>query len=323
MVFFVVYGMQYFFFTLRLLLDENANIYHAHDFETLLLGYITAKAKKAKLIYDSHELWIVSKNFLLISKRNKDGIIKRLFIIMEHFLIKRSDKVITVNESIAKYLAHKYKIEKPVVICNFSEYSNVETSNTLREKLALDEEKKIVLYHGGIFKDRGLEKLIECSKSLNENVIIVIMGDGSLKNKLQKKVEEESFDRVKILDAVPLDVLTRYIASADIGIHPIQNISLNHYYSLPNKLGEFIMAGIPFAVSDFPEMRKLATDENMGIVFDPENYKSITKAIHELLDPEVYALKRENVLKAKKKYSWEKESLKLIKLYEELNFQIR
>lgn len=287
-----IYQVQYFVKTLRVLLRERVDVYHAHDFETLLLGYLPARIKKVRLVYDSHELWAESR--IYVSPFRKKAL-RPLTVMMEHFLIKRTDGVITVNESIAKHLAHKYKIDKPVVVSNFSERFSVGASDVLREKLALDKKKKILLYQGGIMTGRGLEKLIECSRYLDNDIIVVLMGYGHLKKALQKKIEAENIHRVKILDAVPLDVLINYTASADIGISPIQNICLNHYYSLPNKIGEYIMAGIPFAVSNFPEMRKLAIEENMGAVFDPEDCRSITNAVNELLDPKLYALKKENV----------------------------
>lgn len=313
-----IYQVQYFVKTLRVLLRERVDVYHAHDFEALLLGYLAALTKKTRLVYDSHELWVESREFSSPFKRK---FIRPFVVMMEHFLIKRADGVITVNESIAKHLAHKYKIDKPVVVSNFSERFSVGASDVLREKLALDKKKKIVLYQGGIMTGRGLEKLVECSRYLDNDIIVVLMGYGHLKKALQKKIEAENIHRVKILDAVPLDVLINYTASADIGISPIQNICLNHYYSLPNKIGEYIMAGIPFAVSNFPEMRKLAIEENMGAVFDPEDCRSIASAVNELLDPKLYALKKENVLRARETYNWGKESLKLVGLYSGLKAQ--
>ena len=314
------YIIKYLYNALLVLLREDADAYHAHDFPTLPLGYFSAKIKNAKIVYDSHELWGESRIFSQSSYFTPFIRFWKLFsTLMESYLSKRVDKVITVNESIAQYLTVKYKIEKPVVISNFSEYSNVERSDILRKELSIDENKKIAIYQGAIITGRGLEKLVECSKYLHD-VVVVIMGFGDLKERLQKKIEKENIDNVKLLDAVPPDVLMSYTASADIGISSVQNICLSYYYSTPNKVWEYIMAGIPFAASDFPEMRKLAIDENMGVVFNPEDAKSIAEAINYLLDNrDMYNIKKENVLMlAKEKYNWEKESLKLIKLYAEL-----
>lgn len=313
-----IYHTIYNINTLHILLNENTDVYHAHDFETLLVGYISSSIKRKKLVYDSHELWTESRNF--ISSRGR--IQKPFIFIMENFLIKKADKVITVNKSISDYLAQKYKIQNPVVVANFPEYSNVSKSRKLRDELSIDENKKIVLYQGAVFKGRGIEQLITCSKYLDD-VVVVIMGDGYLKDKIRKRIEQEGYsNKVKMLDAVPHEVLIDYVSSADIGVAPVQNICLSYYFSLPNKVGEFIMAGIPFAVSNFPEMRRLAIDGKMGEVFDPRDPESMANAIKKVIDPDIYEQKIKNVLISKKQYSWEEESLKLIKLYNQIEVEI-
>jgi len=314
----LIYDFKYFYNTLLRLLCEDADVYHAHDLETLLLGYVASQIKNSKLIYDSHELWMESRYFNSIINKIK----KPYYSMLEKYIIKKVDLVITVNESLAQYLAKLYKIEKPVVLHNYPKYNEYKgKSNTLRDKLSINENIKIVLYQGGLISGRALENLIDCAKYLNDNIIIVLMGYGDMKKSLQQKIDSLSlYDKIKILDAVSSDILIEYTASADLGVSPIQNICLSYYYSTPNKVWEYIIAGIPFVASDFPEMRKLAVDENMGEVFNPEDPKSIADAINYLLEnPEVYEIKKRNVLKlAREKYSWEKESLKLLKAYNNL-----
>lgn len=313
-----IYAFKYFYSTLLMLLREDADVYHAHDLETLLLGYIASRIKNSKLIYDSHELWIESIYFNNIINKIR----KPYHSILEKYIIKRVDLVITVNESLAQHLAKLYKIEKPVVLYNSPKYTEYKKkSNILREKLSINENNKVVLYQGGFMSGRGLENLIDCAKYLNNNIIIVLMGYGDIKKSLQQKIDSLSLhDKIKIAGAVSSEVLIEYTASADLGVSPIQNICLSNYYSTPNKVWEYITAGIPFVASDFPEMRKLAVDENMGAVFNPENPKSIAGAINNLLEnSEIYQIKKRNVLKlAKEKYNWEKESLKLLKAYNNL-----
>ena len=112
--------------------------------------------------------------------------------------------------------------------------------------------------------------------------------------------------------------MINYLASADFAVYSLQKDCLNSYLTLANKVGEYIMAGLPIAVSDFPEMRKLAVDMDLGVVFDPEDPHDIARAIRELLDPKVYARKKENVLKMRKVLCWENEEKKLLDLYSKL-----
>lgn len=313
-----LYALKYFYNTLLMLLCEDADVYHAHDLETLLLGYAASRIKNSKLIYDSHELGMEIPIFNDIINKIK----KPYYGVLEKYIIKKVDAVLTVNESLAQHLVKSYEIEKPVVLHNYPGYNEYKgKSNMLRDKLSINENTKVVLYQGGLMSGRGLENLIDCAKHLNDNIIIVLMGYGGMKKSLQQKIDLISLhDKIKILDAVSSEDLIEYTASADLGVSPIQNICLSYYYSTPNKVWEYIIAGIPFVASDFPEMRKLAVEENMGAVFNPEDPKSIADAINNLLEnPEIYEIKKRNVLRfAEKKYNWEKESSKLLKAYNDL-----
>ena len=97
------YLLQYFFKTLQLLLHQKTDVYHSHDFETLLLGYISAKVKRTKLVYDSHELWVERKDISLIQQKIKINIIFPI----PHF---KEILKITFNENVSfhKLLAKSY-----------------------------------------------------------------------------------------------------------------------------------------------------------------------------------------------------------------------
>lgn len=308
-----IYFLKYFASSLSILIKEDADVYHANDFETLHLATICSYINNKKIVYDSHELWVESRKFA-----TSIGKFEKPFTrIIENFLIKKADAVITVNNSIAEYLSNCYCIVKPTIVSNFPEYTEITNNNDLRNKLGLDNETKIILYHGAIFKGRGLESLLECSKYI-QGAVIVIMGNGYLKDWIKQKIVNDNLLNVKMLDYVPKNVLVRYISSADVGVVPIENICLSYYLSLPNKVGECIMAGIPFASSDFPELNKLALGDGVGVVFDPNDICSITDALKSLLSPKVYNSKKMNVFKNRNKYSWDNEQVKLIDVYNKL-----
>lgn len=309
-----LYQTIYFTTTIKILLLDDADVFHVHDYETLLLGLVAAKIKNARLIYDSHELWTESRFF--VSRIGK--LKKPLVSLIEYVLIKKADVVITVNYSIAKYLSLKYRIKEPFVISNYPELTKIKNNKILRQKLLIDDNSFVVLYQGALFKGRGLEQLLECAEYL-QNIIFVIMGDGYLKEELSAKIYKYNLNNVKLIDAVNPTVLLDYVASADIGIAPVENICMSYYLSLPNKIGEFIMAGIPFAVSDFPEMKNLALCEDMGEVFSPNNSKSMINAIEKLMDSNNYQEKKRSILKNKSKFSWENEGIKLKEIYSSMD----
>ena len=127
-------------------------------------------------------------------------------------------------------------------------------------------------------------------------------------------------DRVLFIEPVPADQVVSYIASASLGVASFQLTSLNNYYATPNKLFEYIHAGLPVVGSDFPELKRVIEGYKIGRTFNAEDPEDIATAINLVLaDDEEYQAMRRNVSEAAKIFNWENESRKLVALYEGLS----
>lgn len=156
---------------------------------------------------------------------------------------------------------------------------------------------------------------------LANNFILIILGDGDIKEELKELAESLSLaDRIIFLPSVPMNELHNYTTSADLGILPYEKVSLNNYYCLPNKIFEYMTAGLPVVASNFPELKKIIEEEKIGYVFDETNPDDIAQKIRLVFsDPGKYFQMKENSLKAvKNKYNWRNEAKKLIKIYEQV-----
>ena len=88
---------------------------------------------------------------------------------------------------------------------------------------------------------------------------------------------------------------------------------------MPNKMFEYMMAGLPVLASNFPEMRSVIQASGAGLVVDPQNIAAIRQCIQGLLDePTRTQQYREAALRADRYYNWEREADKLIQLYNAL-----
>ena len=296
---------------------DRADVYHGHDLSALWPAYLAAKLTRGKVVYDSHELF---------AERNtayKEGmLIKTAIRLQESFLLGRVDRVITVNESIAKELQVRYHAaRKPDVVMNCPSLVLTERTNLLRERLALPKGTPIILDIGGITFNRGLEQTIEALRFI-VGPVFVMLGPGKLGfiNHLREHAQKFAVsDRVIFAPAVPHNEVALYASGADVSVAPIQNVCLSYYYCSPNKLFESIMAGLPVAASNFPEMRAVIEADQIGAVFDPAKPQEIAAAIEKILgDRPAYELMRTNAYRAAAKYSWEQESTRLLAIYRDL-----
>lgn len=287
--------------------SQNAGIYHAHDLNTLIPVYLASRLRGAKLVYDAHE----------VSTDRAGWKNKRYWEFVEGFLIRRAEKVITTNLTRAEYFKKVYHIDLPFIIRNVPPFEQITHSDKLRHVCHISSDEPIILYQGGMQRDRGIENMIKVIPLVKTGKF-VFLGNGKLKGELISLVEEMGLqERVYFLEAVPNDELLEYTSSATIGLQLLINTCFNHYSACSNKLNEYMMAGIPVVASDLPEIRRVVDEFQTGILVDPENLKEIANAINLLLDDkDFYQQCKNNTILAAKKNNWESERLELIRIYE-------
>jgi len=306
--------MEFVVRVLQKISQQPTDVIHAHDAKPLPIAWLSARRTGAHLIYDAHELE-TGRNF---GGTRLAGIYQLIWAWPERAFIHRADVVITVCEGIADELMRLYGILRPTVVKNCPEKQSPRSTNLLREKLSISNQSKIVLYQGAVIAGRGLETMASAVQQL-PNVVGVILGNGSLLEYYRAQVAKGNWVRMYLPGRVPLSQLPSYTASADIGVSLIQNTCRSYYYALPNKLFEYIQAGIPVVGSNLPEIAKVITTYRIGEVVDPDDPAAVAAAIQKLLDdPHYYARIRANTAHAARVFNWERESEKLLALYDAL-----
>ncbi|MBF0752842.1 glycosyltransferase [Jeotgalicoccus nanhaiensis] len=289
----------------------NTDVYHAHDLNTLIQGIVSAKLrlKRKKLIYDSHEVQTSRTHYSF----------EKIYRI-EKLLLKFVDKVIVENDTRADYHKDLYK-SRPTPIHNYSELYNIDEVKAfpLREVYSIPEDTKIVLYQGGMQEGRGLFKLLDAFKNI-ENGKLIMLGDGKERqNLLDYHRELKLEDKVIFIDRVPYQELRSYTKTADIGIQFLENTNFNHYSASSNKLFEYLMAHVPVIGSDLPEIKKVIEEEKIGLTVEESNTIELQQAIQELIDDEDKRnCLKENTQRAKNKYNWDNEKQVLNNIYYEI-----
>jgi glycosyltransferase involved in cell wall biosynthesis len=296
-------------------LNLRPKIVHANDLPTLPTGYVIACFTGTRLIYDSHELYSDRGDLPFLPKWFLE-----LALVCERFLAKRADSVITVSDGISLEIDRGMGIGRPFVIRNMSAKTPLRAgvkkdSRLLRQALGIKEEIPIILYQGMIAKGRGLLTLVFAMTKLSHpSAVLVFLGNGALVSELRARAKSRGLEsRVYFHAAVSPGILPYWTRGADLGVHPIEGICKNHRLCLPNKLFEYIQAGLPVVVTDLPEMRKIVSHYGVGEVFRDGDAEDLAAKIDSLLvNGHKYRLASRaaaNVL------TWDVEKLRLIDIY--------
>ncbi len=269
----------------RTVVDEGYAVFHAHDVLTLPVAAWAARRTGARLAYDSHELY---SEVSTLSRRER-----RVWRFVERRLIRRADGIMTVCESIADELVHRYAVPKPVILLNCPPRAaaplNLVDCGHLRAAAGLRAGEAIILYQGGYTANRGIEELIDAMRHVDYGVL-VLMGWGVIEGDLRARIRAaELSERVRMIPPAPPQRLLEFTVGADVGVIPYKAIGLNNYYTTPNKLFEYIAAGVAVAGSRFPELRRVIEGARVGVTFDPDDPHDIGLALNYLLQDRAQA----------------------------------
>ena len=290
--------------------SKKYDVIHCHDLNTLSTGLKLSQLHNLYVIYDSHEL------FNEMAGRNK--VDKTYGYWLEKRLMKKINHLIVVNPYVEKEFNRMYgsNIRSTVIQNTPINTLQGEENNTierLRETYAMKDGDVFLLYQGGLNPFRGLELIIQALIHLPDHYKLVLMGSGRSLNSLIKLTQDLNLTkRVFFHPQVHSSDVLHYTNQADIGLVMYENTSKNNYFSTPNKIFEYMLAGIPTIASKHPGKQYVVEVEQTGICTD-ENPLAIAKAIQEVMDN--YDTYVANCLAKKAFYTWEHEKGKLQALY--------
>lgn len=301
-VFFSKGPLFYFMLNVRMffyLLFHKTEIIWANDLDVLWPAVFMKRIRGTKIIYDSHEYFTEAEG---LTGRER---IKAFWTRIEERCIPHVDLFITVNESIAEIYRNKYKREvfvqrnMPILVEDESE----------REELF--EVKTVVLQGAYIDPDRGGMELVEAFQYL-EGIQLLIVGAGrDLENIKRRIVELQLEEKVKVLPRMSYLELKQLTQRVHLGVSLDKPLHLNYTLSLPNKLFDYIHAGVPVLVSNLLEPARIVNEYGVGEVVSEVTPKAIAVGIQIVLNSPSYNEYKTATKKAKSALHWQADFDKL------------
>lgn len=283
----------------------NARLYHFHDPELLPVGLVL-KLRGAKVIYDSHEdvpRSVLSRDWIPAWLR---GIVSAVFERFENFIARRLDHVVGATP----FIAERFRVAgcHALAINNFPLLSEISHSP---ERIA---EADGICFLGGISQVRGVREIVSALDQTDTRLVLAGPFDRE-----ETRAELEALPGWRQVDY--LGIVDRNAALAAMGSAAVGMICYlpepNHIQAYPNKLFEYMAAGLPVIASDFPLWRQIVTEADCGICVDPTDPDQIANAITELMSNPARRLEmgRNGIRAVLSLYNWSTEEQKLIGLY--------
>ena len=286
----------------------QASVYHYHEPELHLIA-LPLLYGGARVIYDSHEdvpRAILSREWINIRLRR---LISKTFELFENFVIKRISAVVGATDHNASRFC---KINAKSVAIN-----NYPLATEISDELVERPTNRNVCYIGGISLARGVVEMVTAMEHIDARLILA----GPFESEaLERYVETlPGWEKVDYRGSVNRKEVHKIMASSQAGLllfHP----EPNHVDAQPNKMFEYMSAGLPVVASNFPLWKLIFEDSHTGWQVDPLDSNAIARSIEKILsDPGLSAeMGKRGRQMVVSRYQWRYEEKKLLSLYSEL-----
>ena len=291
---------------IAVVLRLRPHLVQCNDYNTMWIGVAARVLTGSALVYDSHELW---------PDRNLRPEARWWLIACEGLFVRVAHRVVMTSPAHAEVLAGRYRVAEPVVVRNIPE-----------QRIAVPPQGNgagpsggapVAVYVGGVLRNRGIEQSIRALAAVDDLRLRLL---GPVAPSYRAELEELARalgvdDRVEFSPPVPPADVVEALSSASVGLALFEPVCLSHRLVLPNKLFEYVLAGLPVVGSDLPMISRFVRDHEVGAAVDPGDPAAIAAALREVLEPARRRRLRAAVARAQSALDWRRERGALADVY--------
>jgi glycosyltransferase involved in cell wall biosynthesis len=302
---------------------NDADVFSAKALVALPVVHRAARTTGTRFVYDIADLHVDSGRLA-----GMPGPVRSYLRRRERGWMHDAAGLTAVTAPLAEEVARRFDVPLPAVVMNCRQRWRPEdprppSSRRLRAAAGATRERPLVLYQGAFREDQGIEELltaIELPALRDLELTVVFLGFGRLEARLRAAAAARP-ERVVVLPPVPTDELLEWTAGADVAFIGAPPKTLNLRLTIPNKLFESIMAGVPPLVSGGTAVARLVAEIGGGWVVEPWTAENVARTLAEIVrSPRAKRTAMRGTVRtaALKLYNWETEQAALVGLYRSL-----
>lgn len=247
-----------------------------------LPGLLAKYIRRRKMVFEVRDLWPDGAIELGLLRNQ---LLQKFAYWFEKKCYKAADLIVTLSPGMRDVIIQKHNHQNVISITNSA---NIELFSTYQEfpiEISSFKKQKYALYTGNIGLVNNVEWMFDAAKILGEmgrnDIHIVWIGDGQLKEKLAKRKELERVENLILMELMPKHKLVPIVQNAMICLAPLKDTEVLNTSS-PNKFFESLAAGVAVVQTTNGWMKDFVAKHNVGFTVDPNNAQELAKLLIEI-----------------------------------------
>ena len=293
-----------FFWNAIVAMRDKPDIVHCNDLDTLLVGVLAKKHFGSRVVYDAHE-------YFPHSDPNGRWLDRAFFHALEKTLARKADSVITVNHQMADVIRTAYGLPSVESVPNAEPWTGCQVFASCSRMRTLARGRVSVLFQGRFSPGRGIEEVLEAWKHVDPSLAVLFLRgpDNIWRRDLVSQAERLGILDVSVhfLDSVGEDDLISAAAEADVGLIPYKGEVAGYKYACPNKLSQYLHAGLMIITNDLPYVREVIEEADAGLHYSLSDSGTLVEVVHRIArNPDLLKRARANARRyAREKFNWQ------------------
>ncbi|MBS1597803.1 MAG: glycosyltransferase [Bacteroidetes bacterium] len=301
------------------LLFTKADIFLGNDLDVMAATFFAGRWKKKQIVYDTHEY------YMAMAGLDNKIIRKKIWKTLESYIFPRLQFIYTICDSFCELYRKDYGKElRTVRNVPYLHDKSPNADPQLLKKIdaLIPQNKKLLIFQGaGINPHRGVEELVLAMRFLDSKKYhLLLVGGGDIFSLIEEMIHEHKLEEIiTVIPKVPFQVLRHITRQAHLGLSLDKPDNLNHRYGLPNKIFDYLHAGLPVLVSRLVELEKIVNFYRVGTFIENHDPNHIAACIESAFEnTDSMKLWKENTVIAKKELNWENEGKIVLEIFKQV-----
>ncbi len=283
----------------------DAEVFQCEELDAWLIGWLVARRTGARLVFDAHEF--NPAEITIGSRGLVRWVLWRVVVALDRFLVKRTDRVLVANDIVRAYYLILHRFARVAVLHNSPVLGLFRGADPPPRK------EYLLCHEGSLGFSRGLKSLVrvvERLRSAGVNAKLLIVGDVYGKERAWLEHELSRSDLIECVDRtgwLQYPKVGEAIERCEIGLITMEPTPSNMLCGLPNKLFNYMRYGLPVVAPDFPEIARVVSSEQCGLIYQCGDSNGLFEAVGRLAHDESLRRRLGEAGRAaiQRRYAWE------------------